>query len=33
MKVTVSAKNVNAREFYKNNGFENFEITYKTKLN
>ena len=33
MKVTASAKNVNAREFYKNNGFEDFEVTYKMKLN
>lgn len=32
MKVTVSAKNVNAREFYKNNGSEDFEVTYKMKL-
>lgn len=32
MKVTASAKNVNAREFYQNNGFEEFEITYKMKL-
>ena len=32
MKVTASAKNVNAREFYKSNGFEDFEVTYKMKL-
>lgn len=32
MKVTASYKNINAREFYKNNGFGDFEITYKMKL-
>lgn len=32
IKVTATAKNINAREFYKNNGFEDFEITYKMKL-
>lgn len=32
MKVTASSKNINAREFYKNNGFEDFEVTYKMKL-
>lgn len=32
MKVTASYKNINAREFYKNNGFDDFEITYKMKL-
>lgn len=32
IKVTASAKNVNAREFYKSNGFEDFEVTYKMKL-
>ena len=32
IKVTASAKNINARQFYKNNGFEDFEITYKMKL-
>ena len=30
--VTASAKNMNAREFYQNNGFDEFEITYKMKL-
>jgi diamine N-acetyltransferase len=32
IKVTASYKNINAREFYKNNNFDNFEITYKMKL-
>lgn len=32
MKVTASSKNMNAREFYENNGFEDFEVTYKMKL-
>lgn len=32
MKVTASAKNMNARRFYQNNGFEDFEVTYKMKL-
>lgn len=32
IKVTASAKNANAREFYKSNGFEDFEVTYKMKL-
>ena len=32
MKVTANYKNINAREFYKNNGFDDFEITYKMKL-
>ena len=32
IKVTASAKNKNAREFYQKNGFEEFEITYKMKL-
>ena len=32
MKVTASSKNINAREFYKNNGFDDFEVTYKMKL-
>lgn len=33
MKVTASAKNTNAINFYKKNGFEDFEVTFKTKLN
>lgn len=32
MKVTASYQNINARKFYKNNGFDDFEITYKMKL-
>lgn len=32
MKVTASAKNMNAREFYQKSGFEDFEVTYKIKL-
>ena len=32
MIVTASSKNVNAIEFYKSNEFEDFEVTYKTKL-
>ena len=32
MKVTASSKNMNAREFYKYIGFEDFEVTYKMKL-
>lgn len=32
IKVTASYKNINAREFYKNNDFDDFEITYKMKL-
>ena len=32
MKVTASAKNINAREFYQKSGFEDFEVTYKMKL-
>lgn len=30
MKVTASALNVNAIEFYKKNGFKEFELTLKT---
>ena len=32
IKVTASSRNINAREFYKNNGFDDFEVTYKMKL-
>jgi GNAT superfamily N-acetyltransferase len=32
IKVIASYKNINAREFYKNNDFDDFEITYKMKL-
>ena len=32
MKVTASSKNMNAREFYKYNGFEDFEVTFKMTL-
>lgn len=32
IKVTTNYKNINAREFYKSNGFDDFEITYKMKL-
>ena len=32
IKVTASALNINARNFYKNNGFNDFEVTYKMKL-
>ena len=32
LKVTANYENVNAREFYKSNGFDDFEITYKMKL-
>lgn len=32
LKVTASAKNINAIEFYKKNGFCEFEITLKQKL-
>lgn len=33
IKVTASAKNTNAKAFYQNNGFDEFEVTYKMKLN
>ena len=33
LKVTAYAKNSNARKFYKKNGFNEFEITLKQKLN
>lgn len=33
IKVTANAKNVNAKAFYQNNGFDDFEVTYKMKLN
>ena len=33
IKVTASAKNANAKAFYQNNGFDDFEVTYKMKLN
>ena len=32
MKVTASALNVNAIDFYKKNGFTDFEVTLKTKI-
>ncbi len=32
LKVTASSKNINAINFYKKNGFENFETTLKMKL-
>lgn len=32
MIVTAKEKNINAREFYKNIGFQDFEITYKMKI-
>jgi len=32
IKVTCSAKNINARKFYENNKFEDFEKTYKMKI-
>lgn len=32
IKVSSKASNNNAKEFYKNNGFDEFEITYKMKL-
>ena len=32
IKVTASSKNMNAREFYKFNGFGDFEVSYKMKL-
>lgn len=32
IKVIASAKNTKAREFYQNNGFEEFEVNYKIKL-
>lgn len=33
IKVTASAKNMNAKAFYQNNGFDEFEVTYKMELN
>lgn len=33
IKVTANAKNLNAKLFYQNNGFDEFEVTYKMKLN
>ena len=33
IKVTASARNSNAINFYKKNGFENFEVTFKMILN
>lgn len=32
IKVTANAKNTNARAFYENNGFDDFEVTYKMKI-
>ena len=32
IKVTALSKNINARNFYENCGFEEFEVTYKMKL-
>jgi ribosomal protein S18 acetylase RimI-like enzyme len=32
IEVTTNCKNINAREFYKNNNFDDFEITYKMNL-
>lgn len=32
MKVTASAKNINAINFYKKNGFEDFDVTFKMLL-
>ncbi len=32
IKVTASAKNINARKFYEKNNFEDFKITYKMKI-
>ena len=32
IKVTALSKNINARNFYENCGFEAFEVTYKMKL-
>ena len=32
IKVTASTRNNNAIKFYKNNGFEDFEVTFKMKL-
>lgn len=32
IKVTASAKNINARKFYEKNNFEDFEMTYKMKI-
>lgn len=33
IKVTTNDKNMNAKAFYQNNGFDDFEVTYKMKLN